>query len=376
MKALGLYVHIPFCTRKCAYCDFVSFPGCEYLIDSYIEAVIAEARLYEETLSVRRVDSVFIGGGTPSLLSHAQFEKLITGLAAYGNWDAPEVTVEANPETLDTEKLAAYAACGVNRISIGLQTHENAILKRIGRGHTWEMFLKAFKKADECFGNINIDTIFGLPGQTLEGYVETMKRVISLSPKHVSAYALKVEPRTPLARAFSGADEDLDRAMYHTGIEMLDASGRKQYETSNFALSGYECRHNLKYWTGCEYLGLGVASHSCLRMDEPVRFSNTMDLGMYLSRAGKGWRPVVHSQVVSPDEDKAEYIMLRLRLNRGLSYCDYQDRFKKDFRTEFAYAIEKVERAGLIIKSRDGISPTIRGFDLQNALIGEFIKII
>jgi oxygen-independent coproporphyrinogen-3 oxidase len=374
MNALGLYVHIPFCTRKCAYCDFVSFPDSENRIDSYIEAVIDEARLYEDVLFSRGVDTVFIGGGTPSLLSPLQIEKLLTGLRNNCNWKPLEVSVEANPESVDADKIAAYADNGVNRISFGLQTHDDVILNRIGRGHTWETFLKSFDKATGHLNNVNVDTIFGLPGQTLETYLETLGRVIALSPTHLSSYALKLEPGTPLACVFSGADEELDRVMHHTGIEMLEAAGFRHYETSNFAQPGCECRHNLKYWTGGEYLGLGVAAHSFLRIGNPVRMSNTTDLDNYIHMIGKGLRPVTHTEVLSPDDIKSEYIMLYLRLKDGLSFSDYKNHFQQDFQEEFAKEIKKASKAGLIIKTSLGIIPTIRGFDLQNALIGEFMK--
>ena len=374
MEALGLYVHIPFCTRKCAYCNFVSFPDSENRIDNYLEAVIDEARLYKDVLFSRGVDTVFIGGGTPSLLSPTQIEKLLTGLRNNCNWKPLEVSVEANPESLDAEKIASFADNGVNRISFGLQTQADAILNRIGRGHTWEMFLKSFEMATGRFNNINVDTMFGLPGQTLETHIETLGRVIELSPTHLSSYALKLEPGTPLSCVFSGADEELDRAMYHAGIEMLEAAGFKQYETSNFAQPGYECRHNLKYWTGAEYLGLGVAAHSFLRLESPVRTGNTTDLDNYIHMIDKGLRPVIHTEVLSPNDIKAEYIMLQLRLKEGLSFSDYQKHFRQDFQNEFAKEIKKVSQAGLIIKTSLGIIPTIKGFDLQNALIGEFMK--
>jgi len=369
METLGLYVHIPFCRRKCAYCDFVSYPGRDAQMDDYIDAVISEARLYADVLGSHSVDTVFVGGGTPSLLSPRQFERLAEGLKSCCRWDVSEFTVEANPETLDAEKAAAYAACGVNRLSIGLQTHDNAILQRIGRRHTWEVFLRAYETAAKHITDINVDTIFGLPGQTLEGFLETLRRVIALHPAHVSSYALKLEPGTPLAEQFAGADEDMDREMYHEGIRLLESAGLLQYETSNFALPGRECRHNLKYWTGGEYLGLGAAAHSFLRGDAPVRFGNMRDMDEYIRMVKDGRRPVAQQETLTPDDERAEYVMLRMRLKRGIAFADYAARFGRSFEDDFADALLGCEKAGLIERTHAGISPTIKGFDLQNALI-------
>ncbi len=387
MRPLGLYIHIPFCKRKCAYCDFVSYPGREARLNSYIDALISEARLYEDVLFSRgpqkdedllgwsrEVDTVFVGGGTPSLLSPAQFERLTDGLKACCSWSAAEFTVEANPETLDAEKLSAYAACGVNRISMGLQTHDNEILSCIGRRHTWDTFLRAYEAASRLIPNINVDTIFALPGQTLESYLETLRRVTALNPMHVSSYALKLEAGTPLAESFSGADDDLDREMYHAGIKALEAAGLMQYETSNFAVPGFECRHNLKYWTGEEYLGLGVAAHSFLRDGQPTRFGNTRSLDEYIRLVGDGIKPVVQRETLDDVDEKAEYIMLRLRLKQGLKFDDYARRFGWEFAVEFEKAIRICGKAGLITASEKGISPTVKGFDLQNSLIGEFLE--
>ena len=292
MKPLSLYIHIPFCRRKCHYCDFVSFPGREAAIDDYVDAVIAEARLYDSVLRDHSVDTVFIGGGTPSLLSAAQMQKLTAGLKAGCNWAPGEFTIEANPETLDEEKIACCARCGVNRISLGLQTHDDAILSAIGRRHTYETFVSILKIACRHFSNINADTIFALPGQTVQCFEETLRRLISLHIPHISCYALKLEPGTKLAAEFSGADEDTDREMFHTAARMLTADGYTHYETSNFALPGYECRHNLRYWTGGEYLGLGVAAHSYLCGEMKVRHANTESLDVYLRMTEEGQSPL------------------------------------------------------------------------------------
>ncbi len=374
MNTLGLYIHIPFCLRKCAYCSFVSYPDRLVDIDRYLDALVGEARLYTDVLYNRTVDTVFIGGGTPSLLTPAQMKKLIDGLRSVSDWECTEITAEANPETLDEDKLAAYAALGVNRLSIGLQTHEDSVLRDIGRGHTWHTFEKAFETAARFFDNINADIIFGLPGQTVKGFDETLTRLTGLAPQHISAYALKLEAGTPLAARFEGVDEDTDRTMYHIAAERLWEAGYVHYETSNFSMPGYECRHNLKYWTGEEYLGLGPAAYSYLNENGYRRFGNVTDLDEYLSSIEEGTRPVAEEEALSETDSIVEYIMLRLRLREGIRFEDYRKRFGCDFISSYKDAVEKTQKAGLITVNADGICPTIKGFDLQNALIGEYIK--
>jgi oxygen-independent coproporphyrinogen-3 oxidase len=376
MRPLGLYVHIPFCRRKCHYCDFVSFPGSERLIGDYIGAVVAEARLYNDYLKDHSVDTLFIGGGTPSLLSLAQVETLIRGLEEACNFELKEVTIEANPETLGEEKLAAYAACGINRLSIGLQTHDDAILKSIGRRHTFRQFLTAYETAARYFDNINIDTIFGLPGQTLDNFRATIERLTELSPAHISYYSLKLEPGTKLYETYKGADEDTDRDMYHAAASMLDSAGYIHYETSNFAKENKECLHNLKYWTGQEYLGLGVAAHSYINDTNKQRFSNTDSINDYLELISRGDKPVAQAYALSEADELTEYLMLRFRLKRGIVYEDFNEHFGRDFKTMFLQPVQFAANAGLITIDGRGVHPTLKGFDLQNTLITEFMKII
>jgi oxygen-independent coproporphyrinogen-3 oxidase len=374
MKPLGVYIHIPFCRRKCYYCDFVSYPGREADMDAYIGAVLKEAGLYADVLRSRAVDTVFIGGGTPSLLSASQMARLLSGLRNECNWAAEEVTAEANPETLDEEKLAGYAECGVNRLSLGLQTHDDALLSAIGRRHTYAQFAAALETARIFFKNINADTIFALPGQSAESYRETLHSLVGSGMQHISCYALKLEEGTRLAAEFSGADEEEDRAMYHAAVEILQHAGYAHYETSNFALPGFECRHNLKYWMGGEYLGLGVAAHSCLRDGITTRQSNAESLDEYLRCTGAGERPVAQEDTLSPGDERTEYLMLRLRLAAGIEAADYTAHFQDDFFKRFEAAIDATQYAGLILANSAGVRPTLKGFDLQNALIGTFLE--
>lgn len=374
MRTLGLYIHIPFCLRKCGYCNFVSYPGRLADADRYTAALLDEMRLYANVLENRLIDTVFIGGGTPSLLAPAQAERLMNGIRALRLCADPEITIEANPETLDADKLSAYRAMGVNRLSMGLQTHDDALLRRIGRGHTWRVFAAAFETASRYFQDISADVIFALPGQTIGSFAETLRRLTGLHPPHISAYALKLEEGTPLAASFAGADEETDRAMYHLAVNRLGEAGYTHYETSNFAKPGRECRHNLKYWTGGEYLGLGAAAYSFLAGGGPVRFGNVTDIDAYFAHIEKGQRPVAETDRLNAADVLTEYIMLRLRLKSGIEFADYQSRFGTRFEDDFAPALQTTLRAGLVTADGAGIYPTLKGFDLQNALIGEYIK--
>ncbi len=376
MKPLGIYVHIPFCVRKCHYCDFVSFADMEGLFEPYIDAVIAEAGLYSKYLNDRTADTLFIGGGTPSILPQKLIEKLMRGLRDSFDFRLSEASIEANPESLDEEKLAAYAKRGLGRLSIGLQTHDDEILKRIGRGHTFEGFGRAYETAKKYFDNINIDTIFGLPGQTPEGFIDTILRVINFSPAHVSAYSLKLEEGTKLAQSYKGAEDETDREMYHAAVSLLESAGYEHYETSNFAKKNMRCAHNLKYWRGEEYLGLGVAAHSYLFDDQKQRYENTQSITEYLKAAGEGRKPIAGSTVISEKDEMNEYIMLRLRLREGICFSDFDGRFNSDFKEYFREAIAFSKSNGLITADERGIYPALKGFDLQNTLIYEFMKII
>lgn len=372
MKSLGLYIHIPFCLRKCHYCDFVSYPDMTQTIDAYIDALLMEANLYRDYISQRHIDTVFIGGGTPSLLSAAQISRLVSGLQETQHFEPTEFTIETNPESLTDEKLSAYKDIGVNRVSIGLQSHDNDTLRGIGRAHSFELFLAAYENAAKHFANINIDTIFGLPNQSLQSFCTTLAHLISLSPSHISSYALKLEKGTPLRETFAGTDDETDREMYHNAIEMLTDADYLHYETSNFAKLNRECKHNLKYWKGETYLGLGVAAHSYPFTD--TRTSNTSDINQYLQILSEERKPVAQSLMLSSKDLMEEFIMLHLRLSQGLAFSAFNRKFNMDFQLEYRDAIISAKRHDLITVSKHSIKPTIKGFDLQNTLIAKFMK--
>ena len=280
-KPLELYVHIPFCIRKCAYCDFVSGPGTKAMQKEYEEALLAEIDAAEETAE-REVISVFFGGGTPSAVDAGMLARVMEKLRSkYVFSEDAEITLEANPGTLDAEKLKCYRKSGFNRISIGCQSVHDEELKRLGRIHTFAEFQESFALArDAGFANINVDLMSGLPEQSEEKWEESLRTIAELSPEHISAYSLIVEPGTPFAeQKLDLPDEDTEREMYARTAEILAEYGFFQYEISNYAKPGYECRHNIVYWTMDEYIGLGIGAASFFN---GRRYSNTLDMKQYI----------------------------------------------------------------------------------------------
>lgn len=341
-------------------------------MDAYFHALGTEikmtGRMYE-----RKVDSVFFGGGTPSF-PPAQY---ITGAMdalrrAFDVQEDAEITLEANPCSLDAQKLREYRAAGINRLSIGLQAAQDRLLAMLGRQHTRGQFERAYGLAREAgFSNINIDVIYALPGQETTEWEDTLCFATEKEPEHVSAYALKIEPGTPLFRAVElgeavPADEDTDLAMYHMAQDVLEGKDFTNYEVSNFAKEGFECRHNLKYWNVRDYLGLGAAAHSCM---DHMRFSNTEDVEEYISNMKAGKLRYASSELVSEKDRKLEYIMLKLRLKNGFSFFDYKSRFNENFPEAFSREMGRVVSLGLAETDGRGLYPTKRGFDLQNQLV-------
>jgi len=373
---LGIYLHIPFCVKKCNYCDFVSVERKE-LIEAYFCALKNEiemtGRMYR-----RKVDSVFFGGGTPSFPPAQYLVETMDALCrAFDVQADAEITIEANPCSLDASKLKEYRRAGINRLSIGLQAVQDHLLKMLGRQHTYRQFEYAYSCAREAgFNNINIDAIYALPGQKMADWEETLRFILEKEPEHISAYALKFEPGTPIFQGLQTGEiipinEDMDLAMYHIAQDMLTSRDYDNYEISNFAKEGFECSHNLKYWNLRDYLGLGAAAHSCI---DHMRFANTGDVKKYISNMKSGQLHYASSELILERERKLEYIMLKLRLKKGFSFFDYKSRFDEDFRQAFPTELEKVVSLGLAETDGRGLYPTRRGFDLQNQLVSILIQ--
>ncbi|MBO4498229.1 MAG: radical SAM family heme chaperone HemW [Lachnospiraceae bacterium] len=396
---MEIYVHVPFCVRKCRYCDFYSVPcggaevpggggadslGAARKTGDYVTALLKELDAREDELRGQEITSIFVGGGTPTLLSCAELETLITGIRArlFPDFDDDETefTVECNPGTLDTEKLTLMRQLGVNRLSIGLQSADNAELKTLGRIHTYEEFLKNYETAREVgFCNINVDLMSGIPGQTIESFERTLRTVAGLGPEHISVYSLILEEGTPLySDVESGRillpGEDADRQMYELTGKVLAEYGYERYEISNYARPGYRCRHNMGYWTGEEYLGLGPAAASYLRARPNngvmYRYKNPADITAYMADPA-GVRTV--EERLDKKDLMSEYMILRLRLTDGASISEFAKRFGVDPREVFGEPIGKFESLGLLRCTEDSIVLTEKGLDVANTVMCEFI---
>jgi oxygen-independent coproporphyrinogen-3 oxidase len=382
MEKIGLYIHIPFCHSKCAYCDFSSYAignaQNEIAIARYVKALLKEIDLYGQTLKSIEVETLFIGGGTPTCIDGKYIHEIINHLRKTTTFsEKAEVTIESNPGTITTEKLDHYLSAGINRFSVGLQTTDNNLLSSIGRIHDFNTFVTSFNAIRESgIKNINVDIMFGLPGQTLDNLHHTLDTLIELSPEHISAYALKLEEGTPMYEAEKKGlirmpDEELERTMYHEIINKLKNNGYSQYEISNFSKKGYESRHNLVYWKNRPYLGLGLAAHSKM---EQIRFSNETTMSRYLERIENGEKPSLDHTVISESEDLFETVILGLRLNEGLNILQLNERYGMDFLSENEVAISKLTNQGLVQITGNILKLTLKGIDLSNQVFLAFMN--
>lgn len=371
-KPLGIYVHIPFCKRKCVYCDFASFAGCEGRFDAYFNALADEIDAWAEKLRAYQARSIFFGGGTPSIPPAEKIAAVIARLKSHLNFaDDIEITLEANPGTLTPEKLAVYQSAGVNRISIGIQSFDAEILKNIGRIHDPDEAEEAVRMAKSAgFDNISIDLIYALPNQDMRIWNATLDRAVSLPITHISAYSLIVEPDTEMERRVNAgivtiADDDTVNEMQRMAIHKLQKAGFMRYEISNFAKPGFESRHNMTYWTLGEYLGLGSAAHS---MMENTRFANPPELERYIA----GER-MLNKELRSLSDQKEEMLMLATRTLRGLDLKAWQRDFSENFEEKHRRTIEKFQNYGLI-EVKDGfLTLTTMGLELQDSVVLELM---
>lgn len=376
----GLYIHIPYCKRKCAYCDFVSFANRADHIP-YIAALITEMRLYSPLVNSKRFDTVFIGGGTPSLLSAGLVSRILTeARACFDIAKNAEITVECNPESVTEEKLIEYRAAGVDRISIGMQSADDAVLDAIGRLHDTKTFVAAFALAKRAgFTNINVDIMHGLPLETESAYLESVRLAASLGAKHISSYSLILEENTPLYAAVSSGsitlpDDDATADMQDAGIALLESLGYRRYEISNFALDGFECRHNLNYWNNGEYLGVGAAAHSALRINGKwVRFSNKTSVDEYLAFLGENKLPLEETKEIEREDEMFECIMMGLRKTDGVSRAEFEKRFGIDPVEQYACAVSAAVLDGTLEVDQERIRLTRRGLDFQNEVLLNFM---
>ena len=369
---LELYVHIPFCVRKCQYCDFLSGPSDEETKDRYIEALLKEIRAAEHTEDYEIV-SVFIGGGTPSALKAEAIASIMRTLQEkFFFCEDAEVTIEANPGTVDPEKLTIYRNVGINRLSLGLQSTDAEELKLLGRIHSYEEFLKSYEWAREAgFSNINIDLMFAIPGQTGEAWRQHLYQVAELNPEHISAYSLIIEEGTPFAEQnLDLPDEDTEYQMYEDTAEILERYGYRQYEISNYAKQGYMCRHNAGYWQRREYLGFGLGASSLYR---ELRFSNTRRMQEYLTDSGKLEQIRKEVTVLSRNEQIEEFMFLGLRMTEGISEKKIEENFNVRLMDIYGDILQKYEETGFMEHIETKWRLTRKGIHVSNHILADFL---
>lgn len=379
-KRLGLYLHIPFCLSKCAYCDFFSFvPSNEELIKRYFDALITHMEEYKSAAENHIVDTVFIGGGTPTCVPTEQLVRLIKAVKKTFNVSPKaEFSIEANPATVTLPSLKKLHSLGVNRISIGLQTGNDAELRSLSRIHTRRQFEQSYMTARKAgFTNINIDLMFGIPGQSRESLMQNLRYMMHLNPEHISLYNLKIEPGTPFdlhrsELALPSEDEEAD--MYLQAVEFLNVQGYPQYEISNFSKNGCRCRHNLKYWTGQEYLGFGPSAHSYFAN---TRFAFVRDLDAYLNAIeipASRINLTSSMEEISPRERIGEYVMLHMRLTSGVCLSDFFREFRQDFEVMYGAKLKRYIDAGFAVRRRDRIVLTPAGMFVSNYILSDILE--
>lgn len=385
-KEIGIYVHMPFCKQKCYYCDFVSFVNKEEFINRYIETLKKEIDSYK--LDDYNISTIYIGGGTPSIIPSNKIEELLNYIKEkiknnQTKWEDIEITIELNPGTVNKTKLEKYKEIGINRLSIGLQSTNNKLLKEIGRIHTFEEFLEAYNNAREAgFENINVDLMIGLPNQTIQDIKETLNKIVELNPTHISVYSLIVEEGIKIETLLNNGklklpDEELERQMYWYVKDTLELNGYNHYEISNFAKKGKESKHNLNCWEQKEYIGIGIAGYSYLNN---IRYGNTSNLKKYIevenfknSEELKNNEIRIIDEIQTLEDRKKEYMLLGLRKIEGVSIQKFKEKYIENPIFLFRKELEKLINEELVIIDGDKIRLTNKGLDLANIVWEEFV---
>lgn len=403
MNGLEIYIHIPFCVKKCDYCDFLSAPADLETKEKYVEALINEIKLNKNKMSEYVVDTVFIGGGTPSLLEENQISKIMSVLRDNCNMsENPEITIECNPGTITERKLWEYKKSGINRISFGLQSANDQELKSIGRIHNYAGFLESYNLARKCgFDNINVDLMSALPGQTLKSYEETLNKVVRLEPEHISAYSLIVEENTLMYDRVKKAqikginilpDEESERKMYYLTNNILRSNGYRKYEISNYSKPGKECKHNIGYWQRKEYLGFGIGAASLYKEN---RYNNISDINKYIEVLTNNIKEnsinnvenssevenqvnilnsiVKNLQQLTERDRMEEFMFLGLRMMEGVSMEKFERYFGKPYMEVYGKVQKKMEDKRFLINDNGYVKLTEFGIDLSNYVMSEFL---
>ncbi len=373
MRDISLYIHIPFCKQKCLYCDFPSYSGKEKLMDKYIEALNKEILEKSKTYDI---SSIFIGGGTPSYLKDSNLKSLLDTLNKLNLKKDMEFTIECNPGTVNRSKFSIMKNCGVNRISFGLQSTKDSILREIGRIHNYEEFKNNYLLAREMgFDNINVDLMFGLPNQSSEDFKETLEEIVKLNPEHISAYSLIIEEGTYFYDLYDKDElnlpnEEQERDMYLSAKEILGEYGYHQYEISNYAREGKECFHNKVYWKCNEYLGLGVSASSFVN---EKRIKNIEDMEEYIKKIDENEDVAQEIHVNNVEDDMEEFIFMGLRMIEGIKISEFNKRFNRDIYNVYGEIIEKNIKKGLLILSSGKLYLSPKGIELSNYVMSDFI---
>ncbi len=374
-KEMGIYVHIPFCKKKCDYCDFISFSNKNSKMQEYIEAVLKEIELQKIK---KQITTIYIGGGTPSYIDSKYIKEILCEICKKNVADNAEITIEVNPGTVTLEKLKDYKMTGINRLSIGLQTTNDELLKQIGRIHNVEQFLETYKMAREVgFKNINVDLMLGLPNQRIKDLKDSLEKIIQLQPEHISVYSLIVEEGTPIANKIESGElelpeEELERNMYWYVKNTLELNGYKHYEISNFTKKGFESKHNMNCWNQEEYVGIGIAAHS---YRDITRYSNTENMSEYIKnvRSNKLERNRIIHEIQKEDDTKKEYMLLGLRKIDGISIKKFKEKFGDNPIYLYRNELKKLSDENLINIDEDNIRLTNKGIDLANLVWEEFV---
>lgn len=367
-KEIGLYIHMPFCKQKCYYCDFISYANKDNLIEKYVDTLIKEYHSYNMEYIIK---TVYIGGGTPSYIDSKLIKKLLENIDLK---NADEVTIEVNPGTVNKEKLKDYIDSGINRLSIGLQSPNDKILKNIGRIHNFNDFLETYKIAREVgFRNINIDLMLGLPEQTIDGLEKDLNTIIELNPEHISLYSLILEEGTVLYNKFEKNEiklptDEVERKMYWKTKKILENNGYRHYEISNFSKTGYESKHNMDCWRQKEYIGIGAAAHSYIELK---RFSNETSIEKYIS----DFKNKEIHEIQTKEEQKREYMILGLRKIEGIKISEFKNKFIENPIYIFRKELQKLINENLIEIEGDFIRLTNKGLDFANVVWEEWIII-
>lgn len=377
LPTLGIYVHIPFCRTKCSYCAFVSQVGNENLQQAYVAALCREITAAGGDFSAFTVDSLFFGGGTPTVLPVADLARILrTVRDNFALSDEVEISIEANPGTVSYDSLKFLRQQGFNRLSLGVQSFDDAVLAAVGRVHCADQAITGFRQARAAgFDNIGLDLIYGLPQQTTANWQSTLQQAVDLAPEHLSAYGLKMEDGTSLATAVAAGQttlpsEESEEVMYDVLNEFLPVHGYQRYEIANYAKPGRQCRHNTKYWRSLPFRGFGLAAHS---FDGRQRFANTADLGEYIAQSQAGLSAEAMRESLDEAGVIGEYVFTALRLTQGMRFDEFQQRFGQDFRQLFAEPLGRLSKLKLIEQTEQAVFLTPRGMKFGNQVFAEFL---